>query len=169
MGGIDCDLVICGVSMRQSQIIVFTVNINIGEDQLVFYKTPNYPRHLITVHFYHRIFRLNSRLWTICRRKWKLSTVFKSNPSVILQFLIVVQFFSKFNWWTGYFFNNDIVNNFAFQQQKHFIFSMRVHSSHSYKFLTTKDQNWKLLGTFHFPMEKLLCSQSFLNLVEQLG
>lgn len=52
---INCDLVVCGITMLDAQIEIFDIQVEEGQNQLVLDGLPNDPSHLVAVHLHHWI------------------------------------------------------------------------------------------------------------------
>ena len=51
MGGLDRDLVVCGVAILDREIVIIEMNVEIGMDELVADQVPNDPGHLVAIEF----------------------------------------------------------------------------------------------------------------------
>ena len=51
VGGVDGDLVVGGVAVLDAQVVVLQVDVEVGQDQLLFDERPDDARHLIAVEF----------------------------------------------------------------------------------------------------------------------
>jgi hypothetical protein len=51
LGSLDGDLVFGGVALLHAEIVIFQLDIEIGQDQLVLDKAPHDPRHLVAIEF----------------------------------------------------------------------------------------------------------------------
>ena len=49
VGGVDCNFVVGGVAVGHAEVVVLKLDIQVGQDELVFDHLPDDPGHLVAV------------------------------------------------------------------------------------------------------------------------
>ena len=68
IGGINCDLVICGVAALDGEVIIQKLNIEIGIDEALDDHVPHDASHLIAIHIHDGIIYLDFSHNVLCKQ-----------------------------------------------------------------------------------------------------